>query len=204
MDETVLDLLRGERLVAIVRSQDVATAVTIGQRLIDADVRMVEIAWTTPGAAQVLLKLSHQAPEIVWGAGTILSATMAEEALASGASFLVAPDFNADVWQITQKHGIAYIPGVWSATEIGQALRYGLTVLKLFPAQTGGIAHMRALHEPFPQVAFVPTGGVTPDNSRDWLDAGAVAVGMGGALSRLSIAPLRTLAQSLRLRTPAS
>lgn len=200
MIETVIDRIVHEHLVAIVRTKDRATGLERAQRLLDGGVQVMEVTWTTPGAAQILSELLRGAPHVLWGAGTVLTAAMAEEAVAVGAQFLVAPDFDEGVWQVAQQHQMPYIPGVWTATEVAQALRRGLTVLKLFPARSGGPAHMQSLHEPFPGAQFIPTGGVTPTNSQEWLAAGAVAVGMGGALSRLAVEDLRSLVYTLRQR----
>lgn len=191
--------LKQERLIAIVRSRTAEIARVTVQQLVEAGVKLIELTWTTPRATELLVNLTKTSPSVVWGAGTILSPAQAEEAIAAGADFIVSPDFNGDVRKVAAEACTAYIPGVWTANEVAIALRSGLSVLKLFPAQSGGIRHLQSLHEPYPQVQFVPTGGVTPSNSLEWIAAGAMAVGIGGALSRLPVDEMRHIAATLRL-----
>lgn len=179
--------LKFSRIVAVIRAQETQDAVERAHRALDAGVRVLEVAWTTPGAGDALQHLSNRAA--VLGAGTITTASQAEEACRAGAQFLVAPNFSPEVHNVARKTGVVYIPGVFTAHEVADALGVGLDLLKLFPAATGGIRHLAALKEPFPEVQWIPTGGVTWETLPEWLANGAIAVGMGTALFRIRDLP---------------
>ncbi len=179
----MLERLRQAHLIAIVRASSYEGAVAQAQTLVSAGVPILEVSWTTPNAIKVLSAVKKAG--VVVGAGTILTEDTAKRAIEAGAEFLLAPNFSGKVHQVASESGVPYIPGVWTASEVAQALSVGISVQKLFPAATGGIPHLKALSEPFPTVEFIPTGGVTIEDAEAWIDAGALAVGMGGALSRL-------------------
>ncbi len=113
------------------------------------------------------------------GAGTVLTAAQAERAHAAGAEFIVAPNTNAGVLAYCAQHDLCSVPGAYTPTEIMNALDAGATLIKLFPAELG---YFKAVRAPLNSVPFVTTGGVTPENAKDFIKAGAVAVGMGSAL----------------------
>jgi len=150
--------------------------------LADCGVHMVEITTNTP-AWQDAVALAQERPFACVGVGTVLTKDHVSAAVAAGASFTVAPGLNADVVRACFDQGIAHIPGVVTPTEIQTAQDLGLSVLKLFPAGSMGVSYLKSLQGPFDAVQFVPTGGITPTNAHEWLDAGAVAVGLGGALT---------------------
>lgn len=169
-----------ERLVAVIWTSDADAAVRRGREVYDVGAGVIEVAWTTPNATDAIRELTHLP---VWvGAGTITTRPEAEEAIGSGAQFLVAPNFSIEVANTARAHGVPYIPGVFTPIEVASAITAGCSVLKLFPAASGGVVHLKALKEPFPRVQWVPTGGITWDTVGDWLQAGALAIGMGSAL----------------------
>jgi 2-dehydro-3-deoxyphosphogluconate aldolase/(4S)-4-hydroxy-2-oxoglutarate aldolase len=121
-------------------------------------------------------------PETLLGAGTITTAAQADAAVAAGADFLVSPHLDPPLLDAMLATGRLSVPGVFTPSEVATALRHGAIVVKLFPASTAGLGHLRALLGPFPGLQVVPTGGITVATARAWLDAGAVAVGLGGEL----------------------
>lgn len=190
MHDRILEVLKSERLVGIVRSENVEDADKKMHRLIEGGVRLIEMTWTVPHAAE-LLQTARRNPAIFCGAGTILDASMAHEAMEAGAQYIVAPNFDPEVAEFARERQLLYIPGVFSATEVARVLRSKITLMKLFPAATGGVDHLRALHEPFPQAQFLVTGGITTQSGPQWMRAGALALGLGGGLGHLSLEEIR-------------
>lgn len=178
--DNVVGYLSQQRLVAVIRSESADDAVCKALKAIASGVKVIEVAWTTPNAGRAIETLRDRVPLL--GAGTVVTSEDAQKAIGSGAQFLVAPNFSRDVAHIALHRSISYIPGVLTPGDVIQATTEGFNVLKLFPASTGGVRHMRALQEPFPKVQWIPTGGVTWDSAHEWLESGALAVGMGTSL----------------------
>jgi 2-dehydro-3-deoxyphosphogluconate aldolase / (4S)-4-hydroxy-2-oxoglutarate aldolase len=172
------------RCIAILRAASAAEAVEAGKALVEGGLSVVEVAYTTPGATAAIAELRSACPAAIVGAGTVLDAAAAFAAVGAGAQFLVSPMVTEDVLRAGHRYGIAVFPGAATPTEIGAAMELGADAVKLFPAGSLGIDYMRSIATAMPQVPFVPTGGVTIENARDWLDAGAMAVGLGGGLTR--------------------
>lgn len=170
-------------VVAVLRGPSAEAVVAAGGALLRGGVRALEVTFTTPDAARALRELrARHGEQLLLGAGTLRRAAQVEQAVAAGARFLVSPGLDDDVLDAAQGSGLPTWAGVCTPTEVMRATARGLTALKLFPAGVGGVALLRALREPFPEVAFMPTGGVTVANLGEWLAAGAVAVGAGGSL----------------------
>lgn len=172
--------MRRSHLIAVIRALSSVEAQAKAERALAAGVEVLEIAWTTPNSDDVIRSLQQEAAIV--GAGTVLTAEAAERAINAGAEFLFAPNFSREVLALTQSRQVVYIPGVLTPRDVADAIAAGLTLLKLFPAASGGISHFKALREPFPGLEWIPTGGVTWDTIDQWLDHGAVGVGMGSAL----------------------
>jgi 2-dehydro-3-deoxyphosphogluconate aldolase/(4S)-4-hydroxy-2-oxoglutarate aldolase len=167
-------------VVAVVRGGSAEAAAAAARALAEGGVTAVEVTYTVPGAADALRSLAAERDLLV-GAGTVLTPEQAREAVAAGARFLVAPNFDEAVVRAAAELGAPLLPGVLTATEVAAAMR-ACPVVKLFPAGTGGPSHLRALRGPFPGLRAVPTGGVSADNLGEWLAAGAIAVGAGSDL----------------------
>jgi len=170
------------RLIGIVRLDDEDLAVAAATCAIDAGLEAIEITFTLPTAARAIERLRRDRPEAQIGAGTVRDMDQLEDAIDAGAQFLVAPGLNPELVRAAQRHGVLMLPGVFTATEVDQALRSGAEVLKLFPAEPSGPSYLAALLQPFPEARLVPTGGIDADNAADYLRAGAAAVAMGSSL----------------------
>jgi 2-dehydro-3-deoxyphosphogluconate aldolase/(4S)-4-hydroxy-2-oxoglutarate aldolase len=158
------------RVIPVVEIPRVDDAVPLARALVDAGLPCAEITFRTASAAQAIEAIATSVPDIRVGAGTVVTVAQAEAALAAGASFIVAPDFDPAVVDFALEHGVPIVPGVCTPTEVGMALGRGLSVLKLFPAEAaGGVAYLKALAAPFGGVRFVPTGGIGPDNLAAYL-----------------------------------
>jgi 2-dehydro-3-deoxyphosphogluconate aldolase / (4S)-4-hydroxy-2-oxoglutarate aldolase len=174
--------LAAARLMAIVRAPDAAGAVRAALALSDAGVRLVEISLTTRGALDAIAQVRAEAPPEVWvGAGTVLSARDVSEVVAAGAGFVVTPALAESV-DAAVAAGVPVAAGAFTPSEAVAAVQRGADVVKLFPASALGPSYLRALRDPLPDVPFMAVGGVGADAARDFLTAGAVAVGVGGPL----------------------
>jgi len=172
------------RCVGIIRARSAAEASAIGKALVSGGLTIVEVAYTTPDASSAIAALRAECPDAIVGAGTVLDEAAAFAAVSAGAQFLVSPAVVEDVLRAGRRYGLPVLPGAVTPSEIHLAMDLGADMVKLFPAGSLGVEFMRSISAAMPHVPFVPTGGVTEDNALDWLDAGAVAVGVGGSLTR--------------------
>jgi 2-dehydro-3-deoxyphosphogluconate aldolase/(4S)-4-hydroxy-2-oxoglutarate aldolase len=191
------------RCIGIVRAGSAAEATSIGKALVAGGLTIIEVAYTTPGASSAISALRSECPDAVVGAGTVLDAAAAFAAITAGAQFLVSPVVAEEVLRTGHRYGLAVLPGASSPTEINLAMEQGADMVKLFPSGALGLEFMRSVATAMPQVPFVPTGGVTTETARHWLEAGALAVGVGGNLTRGDPASVQERAEQFvaRLRT---
>ncbi len=172
------------RCIGILRAGSAAAAAAAGRALVQGGVTVIEVAFTTPGAPDAIAELRAACPGALVGAGTVLDAAAAFAAVQAGARFLVSPLVSEEVLRAGHRHGVAVIPGAATPTEINAAMELGADAVKLFPAGPLGIGYLRAIAAAMPQVPFVPTGGIGVQDAPQWLGAGAIAVGIGGDLTR--------------------
>jgi len=184
MDRTrLLNGIVESGLVAIVRLSSSDSLLRVAQAIASGGVRHIEFTMTTPGALQTLDSVSARlGDEVVMGAGTVLDAETARAAILAGARFIVAPNLNPDVITICHRYGVVCMPGALTPTEILQAWEWGADIVKVFPADSFGPAYIRAVRAPLPQVRLAPVGGVTAENTADYIRAGASCVGVGSSL----------------------
>ena len=177
--ESVLARITERFVVPVVVIDDANRARPLAEALAAADLPCAEITLRTPESLNALEKAASLEHFIV-GAGTVLTADQARQAIDAGAQFLVSPGLSRDVAEIAAAAGIPLLPGTVTATEVMAALDLAINVVKFFPAATsGGPAAVKALSAPFPSVGFIPTGGVNPGNLPDYLAVPAV-VAVGG------------------------
>jgi len=167
-----------DRIVPVVVLADSAGAEPLAGALVAGGLHCVEVTFRTDAAADVIRAMAAR-PELVVGAGTVLTTEQAEQAVAAGARFVVSPGFGPAVVRRCQELGVPVFPGIATATEIQMALDAGLDTVKFFPAeQLGGVGMVKALSAPFRTVRFIPTGGVDTGNLADYLAVPSVlAVG---------------------------
>ena len=178
----VVTRLARARVIPVIRTSTAAHAATAVEWLREVGITTVEITLTTPDAVALIRSLASD-PGLLVGAGTVPDAAAAQACLAAGAQFLVTPWVDPEVCAVARAAGAAMLPGAFTPTEVRAALNAGADAVKLFPASSGGTAHLKALRSVFPGVAFCPTGGVDPRNTAEWFAAGAAFVGMGGKLA---------------------
>ncbi|MEV4604076.1 bifunctional 4-hydroxy-2-oxoglutarate aldolase/2-dehydro-3-deoxy-phosphogluconate aldolase [Amycolatopsis sp. NPDC049253] len=171
-------------VVGIVRTADAASAVVAARAAVDAGLRSIEVPLTNSGALAAIEELTAAYPDATIGAGTVLDEASAVLAIRAGARFLVSPNVEAAVIRTAHRYGAAAFPGAGSVTEIVRALEEGADAVKVFPATALGPRWVKDVRAALPQAPLVPTGGIAPEDVPEWLAAGAVAVGMGSALTR--------------------
>ncbi|MFJ5560767.1 bifunctional 4-hydroxy-2-oxoglutarate aldolase/2-dehydro-3-deoxy-phosphogluconate aldolase [Streptomyces sp. NPDC093250] len=174
-------LLATDRLAAVVRGRRVADPAGLATALAAEGVRCVEFTFTIPGVLGVI-EAAASASGAVVGAGTVLTAGDAQAAIEAGARFIVSPGLALDVVGPCRAAGVPFFLGAFTPSEVAAAAAAGAAAVKLFPAGLGGPRHLKDLRGPFPDVRFMPSGGVTPDNAADFLAAGAVALFAGSDL----------------------
>ena len=170
-----------DRVIPVVVIKELADTIPTLKALKDGGVNCAEITFRTACAAEAIALGVKEFPDMNIGAGTVINAEQCEKALAAGAKFIVSPGLSVAVANICKERGIAYYPGCVTPTEIMQALDLGITVVKFFPANVyGGLKALKALSAPFPQIKFIPTGGVDRSNIDEFLAWDKIAA-IGGS-----------------------
>jgi 2-dehydro-3-deoxyphosphogluconate aldolase/(4S)-4-hydroxy-2-oxoglutarate aldolase len=170
-------------IIPSVRTASADEARFAAETVSQAGIPVVEVTMTVPGALKVIADLVQKMPALVVGAGTVLDIEVARRCADAGATFVTSPGFDARVVEFTIKEGILVLPGALTPTEVTAAWQAGADFVKVYPcAQLGGASYIRALRAPFPQVPMVAAGGVNQKTAADFIDAGAVAIGVGSEL----------------------
>lgn len=177
-EQSIADILAAGRILPVVVLDDARAAAPLASALLAGGLTSVEVTFRTDAAADAIRAMAEN-PELLVGAGTVLTPAQVDRAVAAGARFAVCPGFSPAVVRHCQQVGLPVFPGAATATEIQMALDAGLDTVKFFPAELlGGAAMVKALAAPFRAVRFIPTGGVNTGNLRDYLSVPAVlAVG---------------------------
>lgn len=182
--EVILNKIKENGLVAVVRAEHADEAKKITEACIAGGCASVEITFTVPGAHRIIEELAntYKPEEILIGAGTVLDAQTARIAILSGAQYIVSSSFDKETAMLCNLYKIPYMPGCMTLKEISEALKYGVDIVKIFPGNVLKVDFVKAVKGPMPQVEMMPSGGVDVDNVETWIKAGCVAVGAGGSL----------------------
>lgn len=157
-------------IVPVLKIEDATKAVPLAKALKAGGIPCAEVAFRTAQSAKAMANIANEVPDILLGAGTVLTVEQVDMALAAGAQFIVSPGFNPEVVSYCVKKGIPITPGCTSPSEMEQAIALGLTAVKFFPAeQSGGLAYLKAMAGPFSQLQFMPTGGINAENVNTYL-----------------------------------
>ena len=179
----VLQRLRETGLVPVLRATSVTQAVALVEAIAAGGISVIEVTMTVPGAVEVIRQLGRHRSDILVGAGTVLDAETARMCILEGAQFVVSPALNVKTIEMCHRYSIAVLPGALTPTEVVSAWQAGADVVKIFPASAmGGARYLKSLKAPLPQVEMIPTGGVTLETAREFLEAGAFALGVGADL----------------------
>lgn len=178
----VIQQIKAHKLVAVIRGTSSEEATAIINGAVQGGIRLIELTYTTPYVQDVFDAIRDL--DAVVGAGTVLDAETARHAILHGAQFIVSPYFTADIATICNRYSIPYLPGCMTVGEIAKALESGCDIVKLFPANNFSPAFIKSINGPLPHVEIMPTGGINANNMGEWLEAGAVAVGIGTDLTK--------------------
>lgn len=175
-----------EGIVAVIRAESKEQGLKITDAVKDGGINMLEVTMTVPGAVDIIKELTwhYRDEDVVIGAGTVLDPETARVCILAGARYIVSPYLNMETVKMCNRYRIPVMPGVMTVKEAVEALELGVEVLKLFPGSAFGPDIIKAFKGPLPQANFVPTGGVSLANVKDWIKAGALAVGTGGDLTK--------------------
>jgi len=175
--------IRNSGVIAVLVIEDAEVAVPVARALLEGGISAMELTLRTPAALEALKRIRSDVPQMLAGVGTILRADQVKEVAAAGAEFGVAPGYNPRVVDAAKAAGLAFAPGVATATELEWALEQGCRILKFFPAEPlGGIPYLKSMNSPYSylDLQFVPLGGVNQENLRAWLEQSFVTA-VGGS-----------------------
>ena len=177
-------------IIAVIRAPDAEQAFNLAEAAYKGGINAVEITMTVPGGIEIIRELAskYHNDKVIIGAGTILDPETARLSILAGAEYIICPNFNENVIRTSHRYGKACIPGCMSVTEIVEAMECGADLVKVFPADVLGPEFIKDVRGPLPHAMLVPTGGVNIDNVEKWFEAGAVALAVGGELTREAVA----------------
>ena len=189
MSKDVLARMEKAGIIPIVVIEDPSKAVQLGRTILDAGLDLIEITMRTERAMDAIRIVSKELPQMLLGAGTVFSLPVAKEALLAGARFIVSPHLDEEIVTYCARKDLVCIPGIFTASEVQRAIKAATRgtrrrsikdlplVIKVFPASTGGPGHITAMKAVFPDVRFLPLGGVSAGNVAEYIKAGAWAIG---------------------------
>ncbi|MRH43923.1 bifunctional 4-hydroxy-2-oxoglutarate aldolase/2-dehydro-3-deoxy-phosphogluconate aldolase [Aquibacillus halophilus] len=192
-----LQKLVDAKVVAVIRADSKEEALDQAKACLKGGINSIELTFTTPQAEQAIADLAITYPEKSIGAGTVLDQVTAKIAIQNGAQFIVSPSFDKDTALLCNLYQIPYLPGCMTVTEMRDALRYDCSIIKLFPGSIYGPQAINQFKGPLPQLEIMPTGGVNEQNIKEWFSAGAISVGVGGSLTKGSLAEIEEKARKL-------
>jgi len=178
-----LNRIYQQKFIAIIRGYNPENAVLIAKALSEGGVKVFEIAMNSPNALTSIEKIKDElGNEVSVGAGTVLDPETARSAILAGSNFILSPSLNIETIKVAKRYGVISIPGAFTPTEILTAFEEGGDIIKVFPASKLGADYVKELLSPLPQLKLLPTGGINLDNMKNYLQKGAVGVGIGSSL----------------------
>ena len=171
-------------VVAVVRAESAEQGVKIANAVMESGIVGIEITFTVPGALDIIKSLATECGDgIIIGAGTVLDSETARAAILAGAQYVVSPFLDVDTVKLCSTYDVPCMPGAMTLKEAVEGMRAGADIIKIFPGALFGPRIIKEFRGPMPQLKMMPTGGVSVENAGEWIRAGAVAVGVGGALT---------------------
>jgi len=193
--DDILGRILDRKVIAVVRLETSAQLLEVARAIKTGGIEVIEFTMTTPGALSMIEETARSlGDDVVLGAGTVLDAETARLAILAGARFLVSPTLSRETVETCHRYDAVSIPGALTPTEILTAWESGADLVKVFPARLGGPKYISDLLAPLPQLRLVPTGGVGPANAGEFIQAGAKAVAVGGALVSAQVVAERDFA----------
>ncbi len=177
----MIEQIKKEMIVPVVKLDNAKDAMPLAEALMAGGINVMEITFRTAAAAECISTISKEFPNIILGAGTVLTLDQLAAAADAGSTFMVSPGFNPKITQAAIERGFPIIPGVISPAEVEQAMNFGLSTLKFFPASiAGGVPMLKTFNTVYPMVNFMPTGGLNSDNFIEYLSCPNV-IACGGS-----------------------
>ncbi|MDT0670207.1 bifunctional 4-hydroxy-2-oxoglutarate aldolase/2-dehydro-3-deoxy-phosphogluconate aldolase [Mammaliicoccus sciuri] len=199
-----LQIIKETKLIAILRNAKPNDILPIVETLYKAGIRAIEVTMNSPKALESIELISNEMKDkVVVGAGTVLDSESARFAILSGATFILSPTVDKDTIRMSKKYGAVSIPGAMTPTEILEAYEYGGDIIKVFPTTSLGPEYIKDLQGPLPHIPLLPTGGVSIDNVTDFIEAGAVGVGLGSALVNTKVETNKAYFEELEQKAQA-
>ncbi|HLO50643.1 MAG TPA: bifunctional 4-hydroxy-2-oxoglutarate aldolase/2-dehydro-3-deoxy-phosphogluconate aldolase [Kamptonema sp.] len=181
--ESWLNLLQQHRAIAVIRSPEPELGLLMAKAIANGGIKLIEITWNSTRAPELISQLRSELPDFIIGTGTLLNVEQLHQAVDCGAQFLFTPHTNSAMIEAAIEAGVPIIPGAFSPTEIVTAWQAGASCVKVFPISAmGGASYIKSLQGPLGYIPLIPTGGVTLENAKIFIEAGAIAVGLAGDL----------------------
>ncbi len=181
MTVNAAEILNSGPVIPVMVIKELESAVPLAKALVAGGIKVLEITLRTPQALDAIWEISRNVPDAIVGAGTVINADQFKQSIAAGGQFVISPGLTPNLLAAARSGPIPLIPGIASVSELMLGLEYGLTHFKFFPAAAaGGIPLLKSFYGPLPQAVFCPTGGISPDNYRDYLALPNVAC-VGGS-----------------------
>lgn len=178
-----LSKLRKNRVIAVIRASKIELGEQMAMAVASGGMQLIEITWNSDRAAELIAKLRMKLPDCLIGTGTLFNVQQLQDAIASGAQFLFSPHIDLEMIATAVAKEVPMIPGALTPTEIVTAWQEGASCVKVFPVQAlGGASYIKSLQAPLGHIPLIPTGGVTLKNAPEFIQAGAVAVGLSSEL----------------------
>ena len=178
-----LSKLQQHRTIAVIRASDMSLAYQMALAVASGGIQLIEITWNSDRSAELIAQLRLELPDSMIGTGTLLNLPQMQTAIESGAQFLFTPHVDPLMIQAAAKLNIPIIPGALSPTEIVTAWSSGASCVKVFPVEAvGGVNYIKSIQGPLGNIPLIPTGGVTLENAKEFLQAGAIAIGLSSQL----------------------
>lgn len=178
-----LQLLQQHRAIAVIRCSDFDLAYKMALSVAMGGMKLIEITWNSDRPGELVSRLTKELPHCTIGTGTILNLHQLQEAVTAGSQFAVAPHYDPQLLEASSGYTIPFVPGALTPSEIVRAWQQGAEVVKVFPIKSlGGAEYIKCLQGPLSQIPTIPTGGITVENARSAIDAGAIAVGISSNL----------------------
>lgn len=176
----ILKKIEEVRIVPVVVLEDAKDAAPLANALCEGGLACAEVTFRTDEAAEVIKEMKKARPDMLVGAGTVLTKEQVDQAVDAGAQFIVSPGLNPEIVEYCVNKNLTIIPGCANPSDVEQALKYHLEVVKFFPAEAlGGLKLIKAMSAPYKNVKFMPTGGINPKNVKEYLDFKAI-IACGG------------------------
>ena len=182
---SIIKKLGEEKLVAVIRAESEEQGFKIVEAVKKGGIKFLEVTLTVPGAIDIIRELvkRYKGEDVYIGAGTVLDPETARLAILAGAAYIVSPCFCQEVMKMCNRYRVPVLPGAQTVREVVQSLEMGADVIKVFPGDAFNPSIIKSFKGPLPQGNFMPTGGVSLANAKEWLEAGAYAVGTGSSLT---------------------